>query len=42
MADKLKTIVITGSNKGVGFGILQNLASKPFKLIMACRSIERA
>ena len=38
----LKTVVITGANKGVGFGILENLAQKPYRLVMACRNVELA
>lgn len=38
----LKTVVITGANKGVGFGILENLAQKEYRLIMACRNVELA
>lgn len=39
-----KTIVITGSNKGLGFGILRILAQKDphkYQFIMAVRSVER-
>ncbi|CAD8157178.1 unnamed protein product [Paramecium octaurelia] len=39
----LKTVVITGANKGIGFGILENLIQKQsYKVIMACRSVELA
>ncbi|CAK89176.1 unnamed protein product (macronuclear) [Paramecium tetraurelia] len=39
----LKTVVITGANKGIGFGILENLIQKQsYKVIMACRSLELA
>ena len=39
----LRNIVVTGSNKGVGFGIVENLAAKQgWNIIMACRSMERA
>ena len=40
--NQLKTIIITGSNKGIGFGVAQVLAGKPYKIIMACRSVDRA
>jgi NAD(P)-dependent dehydrogenase (short-subunit alcohol dehydrogenase family) len=37
----LKTIIITGSNKGIGFGIANYLASKQgWNVIMACRNLE--
>lgn len=39
----LRNIVVTGSNKGVGFGIVENLAAKQgWNIIMGCRSMERA
>lgn len=38
----LKTIIVTGSNKGIGYGIVRALLKLPYKIIMACRSIERA
>ncbi|CAD8181615.1 unnamed protein product [Paramecium octaurelia] len=39
----LKTVVITGANKGIGFGILENLIQKQsYKVIMACRSLDLA
>lgn len=39
---KAKTIIITGANKGVGYGILENLAQKPtpYRFILGVRSIE--
>lgn len=40
--EALKTIVITGANKGVGFGIVENLFQKPYQIIMACRNLELA
>ena len=33
----MKTIIITGCNKGIGFGILENLSKKDYHIIMACR-----
>lgn len=40
---QLKNVVVTGSNKGIGFGIVENLAQKAgWNIIMACRSLERA
>lgn len=42
MADKaLRSVIVTGSNKGVGKGIIANLAGKPYHIIMAVRSIPR-
>ncbi len=39
----LRNIVVTGSNKGVGFGIVENLAQKEgWNIIMACRNVELA
>jgi NAD(P)-dependent dehydrogenase (short-subunit alcohol dehydrogenase family) len=39
----LRNIVVTGSNKGVGFGIVENLAQKQgWNIIMACRNVELA
>jgi len=36
----LKTIVVTGSNKGIGLGIARNLASKQgWNIIMAVRNL---
>jgi NAD(P)-dependent dehydrogenase (short-subunit alcohol dehydrogenase family) len=43
MEGKTKTVIVTGSNKGVGYGIVDNLAGKPgYKIIMACRNTELA
>ena len=37
----LKNIIVTGSNKGIGFGIAEHLASVGgWKVIMACRNVE--
>jgi NAD(P)-dependent dehydrogenase (short-subunit alcohol dehydrogenase family) len=37
----LKNIIVTGSNKGIGFGIANYLASKQgWNVIMACRNLE--
>ena len=37
----LKNIIVTGSNKGIGQGIADYLASVPgWNVIMACRNIE--
>ena len=39
----LKTVVVTGCNKGIGYGIVENLASKgAYHIIMACRNLELA
>lgn len=35
----MKKIIITGSNKGIGFGILKALSDKPYEIIMACRNL---
>lgn len=40
--ESLKKVVVTGCNKGVGYGIIRNLFQKPYKIIMACRSLESA
>jgi len=40
--EALKTIVITGSNKGIGLGIAENLFQKPYQIILACRNLELA
>lgn len=36
----MKTIIITGCNKGIGYGILENLSKKEYNIIMACRNLE--
>ena len=37
----LKNIIVTGSNKGIGFGIAKHLASSQgWNVIMACRNLE--
>lgn len=37
----LRTIVVTGSNKGIGYGIVENLAGKAgWNIIMAVRNLE--
>ncbi len=39
----MKNIIVTGCNKGIGFGIVQILASKEkWNIIMACRNTEAA
>ena len=40
--EALKTIVITGANKGIGFGVCENLYQKPYHIIMACRNLDLA
>lgn len=38
----MKSIIVTGCNKGIGFGIISHLVKKPnLKVIMACRSLDR-
>lgn len=32
---------MTGCNKGIGYGIIEKLVEKPFKIIMGVRSKER-
>ena len=39
----LKSVIVTGSNKGIGYGIVNNLAAKGgWKIIMACRNVTLA
>lgn len=39
----MKKIIVTGSNKGIGLGIVEYLASKKqWNIIMACRNLELA
>jgi NAD(P)-dependent dehydrogenase (short-subunit alcohol dehydrogenase family) len=41
--EKLRNIIVTGSNKGIGYGIVENLAQKHgWNIIMACRNLEAA
>jgi NAD(P)-dependent dehydrogenase (short-subunit alcohol dehydrogenase family) len=43
MTAQLKTIVITGANKGIGFGVADNLAEKiGWQIVLACRDLKRA
>lgn len=44
MENKAKSIIITGSNKGIGYGIVEGLAQHPkaWKIYMACRNLELA
>ncbi|KJZ15123.1 hypothetical protein TW85_05825 [Marinomonas sp. S3726] len=35
-----KTALVTGGNRGIGRAIVQSLASKGYKVILACRDIE--
>ena len=37
-----KTVVITGSNSGIGFHVALQLASQGANIVMACRSLEKA
>ena len=37
---KLRNIIVTGANKGIGYGIVENLAQKnEWNIIMACRNV---
>ena len=39
----LRNVIVTGCNKGIGYGIVENLAQKQgWNIIMACRSVDRA
>lgn len=39
----VRNIIVTGSNKGIGYGIVENLAQKAgWNIIMACRNVELA
>jgi NAD(P)-dependent dehydrogenase (short-subunit alcohol dehydrogenase family) len=39
--EQLKNIIVTGSNKGIGFGIAAHIASQQgWNLILACRNVE--
>lgn len=41
--NQLKNIIVTGSNKGIGYGIVNHLAqSSNWNIIMACRNVELA
>jgi NAD(P)-dependent dehydrogenase (short-subunit alcohol dehydrogenase family) len=38
--DVLRNIIVTGSNKGIGYGIVEHLASKAgWNIIMAIRNV---
>jgi NAD(P)-dependent dehydrogenase (short-subunit alcohol dehydrogenase family) len=40
---KLRNIIVTGCNKGIGFGIVKKLAERnDWNIIMACRNLELA
>ena len=39
--EDIKNIIVTGANKGIGFGIVECLANKKnWNVIMACRNLE--
>jgi NAD(P)-dependent dehydrogenase (short-subunit alcohol dehydrogenase family) len=43
MHQKMKTIIVTGSNKGIGYAIVDALGERQgWKVIMACRNLELA
>ncbi len=37
-----KTAVVTGANSGLGFAITQKLAQKGYRVVMACRNLQKA
>ena len=38
--NNIRKIIVTGSNRGIGLGLIKNLASKPdWHIIMAVRNI---
>lgn len=44
MENKAKSIIVTGSNKGIGYGIVEGLAknAESWRIYMACRNLELA
>jgi carbonyl reductase 1/carbonyl reductase 3 len=43
MEDKERTVVVTGCNKGIGYGIVEHLVKCPImNVIMACRNVDKA
>lgn len=41
--NQVKNIIVTGSNKGIGFGIVDYLAkNNSWNIIMACRNVDLA
>jgi carbonyl reductase 1/carbonyl reductase 3 len=41
--NQVRNIIVTGSNKGIGFGIVSYLAkNQNWNIIMACRNVELA
>jgi NAD(P)-dependent dehydrogenase (short-subunit alcohol dehydrogenase family) len=34
----VRSVIVTGSNKGIGFAVSENLAGKGWKVIMAVRN----
>lgn len=41
--NQVRNIIVTGSNKGIGYGIVEYLAtSNNWNIIMACRNVELA
>lgn len=41
--NQVKNIIVTGSNKGIGYGIVDYLAkNNKWNIIMACRNVELA
>lgn len=41
--DKERTVVVTGCNKGIGYGLVEHLVKCPImNVIMACRNVDKA
>ena len=43
MENKIKTVIITGANSGLGYTTAKKIAktSKNFRIILACRNLEK-
>lgn len=37
--NQARKIIVTGSNKGIGFGMVEYLAQRNWNIIMACRNV---
>ena len=42
MQSKLKRIIVTGSNQGLGYGLVRELINKHYHIIMPCLTKELA